>query len=93
MHGAALFVEVGRLNKAAPKALVWFGISLACFSPLSSLVGGGLIHWWFTAVLASMAPLASAVVGLLYFSNECFYEIEGDASHPETPDCLCRMEG
>lgn len=71
--------------------MVWHLISLF-FSPFF-LGGGGLIHWWFTAVLASVAPLASAVVGLLYFSNECFYEIEGDASHPETPDCLCRMEG
>lgn len=45
MHRAALFVEVGRLNKAAPKGLVWFGISLAHFSPLSSLVGTGGVSY------------------------------------------------
>lgn len=54
---------------------------------------GCLIHWWFTAVLATLALLGSAVVGLLYFSNECSQETEGDASYPETPVCICGMEG
>lgn len=90
-HGAALLVGVGRLSKAAPKALVQFGISSAHFSVLSSFAAG-LIHWWLTAALATLALLGSAVVGQLYFSNECFCETEGDASRSETPVHFCGME-
>lgn len=76
LHRAALFVEDGRLDKAAPNRLLLFSLASCQLISLFFLPWGES----HTAVLATLALLGSAVVDLLYFSNECLYEIEGDAS-------------